>query len=83
MGQLCTCPARAATARERDGQPTSEVFAVILAAAGRRAVFREWAVREDGDTSSGVVPLGRTMDATAVLSEITLQLAASVAWLDE
>jgi hypothetical protein len=49
----------------------------------RPGVFREWAVREDGDTSSGVVPLGRTMDATAVLSEITLQLAVSVAWLDE
>jgi hypothetical protein len=26
---------------------------------------------------------GRTMDATSVLSEITLQLAVSVAWLDE
>jgi hypothetical protein len=46
-------------------------------------VFRQQAVREDGATSSGVVPLGRTMDATSVLSEITLQLAVSIAWLDE
>jgi hypothetical protein len=30
-----------------------------------------------------VVPLARTMDATFVLSEITLQLAVSIAWLDE
>ena len=49
----------------------------------RRGVFRQWAVKEDGATSSGVVPLGRSMDATSVLSEITLQLAVSVAWLDE
>jgi len=49
----------------------------------RPGVFRQWAVREDGATSSGVVPLGRAMDATSVLSEITLQLAVSVAWLDE
>jgi hypothetical protein len=49
----------------------------------RSGVFRQSAVREDGATSSGVVPLGRTMDATFVLSEITLQLAVSVAWLDE
>lgn len=49
----------------------------------RPGVFRQWAVREDGATSSGVVPLGRTMDATSVLSEITLQLAVSVAWVDE
>ena len=49
----------------------------------RAGVFREWAVREDGATSSGVVPLGRTMDAASVLSEITLQLAVNVAWLDE
>jgi hypothetical protein len=49
----------------------------------RPGVFRQWAVREDGATSNGVVPLGRTMDATFVLSEITLQLAVSVAWLDE
>jgi len=49
----------------------------------RPGVFRQWAVREDGATSSGVVPLGRAMDATSVLGEITLQLAVSVAWLDE
>jgi hypothetical protein len=49
----------------------------------RPGIFRQWAVREDSATSSGVVPLGRTMDATSVLSEITLQLAVSVAWLDE
>jgi hypothetical protein len=49
----------------------------------RPGVFRQWAAREDGDTSTGVVPLGRTMDATAVLHQITLQLAVSVAWLDE
>ena len=49
----------------------------------RPGVFRHWAVREDGATSSGVVPLGPTMDTTFVLSEITLQLAVSVAWLDE
>jgi hypothetical protein len=49
----------------------------------RPGVFRHWAAREDGATSSGVVPLGRTMDATSVLSEITLQLAVGVAWLDE
>ena len=46
-------------------------------------VFREWTVREDCATSSGVVPLGRTMDTASVLSEVTLQLAVSVAWLDE
>ena len=49
----------------------------------RPGVFRQQAVREDGATSSGVVPLGRTMDATFLLSEITLQLAVTVAWLDE
>ena len=49
----------------------------------RPGVFREWAVREDGSTSSGVVPLGRTMDTASVLSEITLRLAVNVAWLDE
>jgi hypothetical protein len=49
----------------------------------RPGVFRQWAVREDGATSSGVVPLGRTMGATSALSEITLQLAVSVAWVDE
>jgi hypothetical protein len=49
----------------------------------RPGVFRQWAAREDGATSSGVVPLSRTMDATSVLSEITLQLAVSLAWLDE
>ena len=49
----------------------------------RAGVFREWAVREDGATSSGVVPLGRTMDSASLLSQITLQLAVNVAWLDE
>jgi hypothetical protein len=49
----------------------------------RAGVFRQSAAREDGATSSGVVPLGRTMDATFLLSEITLQLAVCVAWLDE
>jgi hypothetical protein len=49
----------------------------------RPGVFRHQAVREDGATSSGVVPLGRTMDETFVLTQITLQLAVSVAWLDE
>jgi hypothetical protein len=49
----------------------------------RPGVFRQRAVREDGATSSGVVPLGRTMDATFLLREIALQLAVSVAWLDE
>jgi hypothetical protein len=49
----------------------------------RPGVFRDWAVREDGATSSGVVPLGRTMDTASVLSQITLQLAVGVAWLDE
>lgn len=49
----------------------------------RRGIFREWAVREDGATSSGVVPLGRITDTASVLSEITLQLAVNVAWLDE
>ena len=49
----------------------------------RPGVFREQAVRYDGHTSSGTVPLGRAMDAASVLSEITLQLAVSVAWLDE
>ena len=49
----------------------------------RPGVFRGWAIREDGRTSRGVVPLGRTMDATSVLSQITLQLAVSIAWLDE
>jgi hypothetical protein len=49
----------------------------------RPGVFRYQAVREDGATSSGVVPLGRTVDETFVLTEITLQLAVSVAWLNE
>jgi hypothetical protein len=49
----------------------------------RSGVMRQWAAREDGAASSGVVPLGRTMDATFLLSEITLQLAVSIAWLDE
>jgi len=49
----------------------------------RPGVFRRQAVREDGCTSSGVVPLGRTTEASSVLSEITLQLAVSVAWMDE
>jgi hypothetical protein len=49
----------------------------------RPGVFRNWEVREDGATSSGVVPLGRTMDTASVLSQITLQLAVGVAWLDE
>ena len=49
----------------------------------RPGVFRDRAVREDGATSSGVVPLGRTMDTASVLSQITLQLAVGVAWLDE
>ena len=49
----------------------------------RPGVFRDWAVREDDATSSGVVPLGRTMDTASVLSQITLQLAVGVAWLDE
>jgi hypothetical protein len=49
----------------------------------RPGVFRQWAVREDGATSSGVVPLGRTMDTASVLSQVTLQLAVNVAWLDE
>jgi anti-sigma factor ChrR (cupin superfamily) len=49
----------------------------------RPGVLREWAVKEDGHTSASVVPLGRTMDGASVLSEITLQLAVSVAWLDE
>lgn len=49
----------------------------------RAGVIRQSAVREDGATSSGVVPLGKTMDASFVLSEITLQLAVSLAWPDE
>jgi hypothetical protein len=49
----------------------------------RPGSFRQQAVREDGATSSGVVPLGRTMDARFMLSEITLQLAVSIAWLDQ
>ena len=49
----------------------------------RPGVFRDWAVREDGATSSRVVPLGRTVDTASVLSQITLQLAVGVAWLDE
>ena len=49
----------------------------------RPGVFQDCAVREDGGTSSGVVPLGRTMDVTSVLSQITLQLAVGIAWLDE
>ena len=49
----------------------------------RPGVLRQSAVRKDGATSSGVLPLGRTMDATFLLSQITLQLAVSIAWLDE
>ena len=49
----------------------------------RPGVLRQWAVREDGATSSGVIPLGRTLDVAFVLSQITLQLAVSIAWLDE
>jgi hypothetical protein len=49
--------------------------------AGR--VFRQSVAREDGATSSGVVPPSRTMDATFLLSEITLQSAVCIAWLDE
>jgi hypothetical protein len=50
----------------------------------RAGVFRESAVKGgSGATSSGVVPLGRTMGSAAVLREITLQLAVGVAWLDE
>jgi len=49
----------------------------------RPGVFRDQATHCDGRTSSGVIPLDRTMDAATVLSEITLQLAVSVAWLDE
>jgi hypothetical protein len=47
----------------------------------RAGILRQQSVRAGGGTSSGVTPLGR--DTTAVLSEITLQLAVSVAWLDE
>ena|ERR1700722_2431620 len=49
----------------------------------RAGVLRYQAVREDGATSSGVVPLGRTLDEAFLLAQITLQLAFSVAWLDE
>jgi len=49
----------------------------------RPGVLRERAVREDDHTLTSVVPLGRRMDAASVLSQITLQLAVSVAWLDE
>jgi hypothetical protein len=49
----------------------------------RPGIFRQSAVKRDGRTSSGVIPLGRTTDVASVLSEITLQLAVSVAWLDE
>jgi hypothetical protein len=49
----------------------------------RPGVLRQSAVRKDGAASSGVLPLGRTMDATFLLSQITLQLAVSIAWLDE
>jgi hypothetical protein len=49
----------------------------------RPGVFRYQAVRDDDATSSGVVPLGRTMDAAFLRTQITLQLAFSVAWLDE
>jgi hypothetical protein len=49
----------------------------------RPGAFREWGVRQDGQTSSSVVPLGRRTDAASVLSEVTLQLAVGVAWLDE
>ena len=44
--------------------------------------LRGLAVREDGATSSGVVPLGRTMDTASAPSQITLQLAVGVAgWM--
>jgi hypothetical protein len=49
----------------------------------RHGVLREWAVRQDDATLSSVTPLGRTTDAKSVLSQIMLQLAVSVAWLDE
>ncbi|MGH3196647.1 MAG: hypothetical protein ACRDNT_12095 [Streptosporangiaceae bacterium] len=49
----------------------------------RPGVLRTWAARHDGGTSSGVVPLGRTMDEPSVLGEITLQLAVKIAWLEE
>jgi hypothetical protein len=49
----------------------------------RPGVFRDQAVRHDGHASSGVVPLGRTMDTASLLSQVRLQLAVSVAWLDE
>ena len=49
----------------------------------RPGVLRQSAVRKDGAASSGVLPLGRTLDATFLLSQITLQLAVSIAWLDE
>jgi hypothetical protein len=50
----------------------------------RAGVLRESAVKVgSGATSTGVVPLGRTMGPASVLSEITLQLAVGVAWLDE
>jgi hypothetical protein len=73
-----------ATGSARIGRPAGTLKASLRSPRWwRPGVFRQWAVREDGATSSGVVPLGRTMDATSVLSEITLQLAVSVAWLDE
>lgn len=49
----------------------------------QNGIFRASAVKEDGSTTSGFVPLSRTMDAASVLGEITLQLAVNVAWLDE
>jgi hypothetical protein len=49
----------------------------------RPGTMRERAVKEGGYTSTSTVPLGRTMDEASVLSQITLQLAVSVAWLDE
>jgi hypothetical protein len=73
-----------ATGSARIGRPAGTLKASLRPPRWwRPGAFRQWAVREDGATSSGVVPLGRTMDATSVLSQITLQLAVSVAWLDE
>jgi hypothetical protein len=73
-----------ATGSARIGRPAGTLNASLrFPRWWRPGVFRQWAVREDGATSSGVVPLGRTTDASSVLSEITPQLAVSVAWLDE
>lgn len=49
----------------------------------RRGVLRTEAARMDGGGGGSISQLGRTMDATALVGEITLRLAVEFAWLDE